>query len=86
MDEDLSFFSGQETWGAERLSDLPKQTYDLAKTKTLSLEISVYPAASPLWGNLVSKGPMLTRNIKKSKRQNSHFFQTVISKCLWKKS
>lgn len=66
MDEGLSFFSGQETWGAERLSDLSKQTYDLAETKTLSLETSVYyPAASTLWGNLISKGPMLTRNIKK---------------------
>ena len=49
MDEGLSFFSGQETWGAERLSDLSKQTYDLAETKTLSLETSVYyPAASTL--------------------------------------
>lgn len=87
MDKGLSFSLAKGP-GVQRgwVSDLSKQTYDLAKTKTLSLEISVYLAASPLWGNLVSKGPMLTRNIKKSKRQNSHFFQTVISKCLWKKS
>ena len=64
MDEGLSFFSGQETWSA-LLSDLSKQTHDLAETKTLSLKTSVYyPAASTLWGNLISKGPMLTRNIK----------------------